>query len=157
MRGSGSIAAAVAFGVTALALMAGAMVNARLVHRLSATLILCAGLAIVLLGGLSLLILALAWPSIPGVLGPMMVFVFGMGLVIPNATAAAMEPLPRLAGVASSLLGSAQMAAGSIAGYLVNRFYDGTPIAMASGIAGGAMAAMLAYFLLVHPARRASA
>lgn len=142
------------FGVTALALMAGAMANARLVQRLPGAAILRAGLGIVLIGGLSLLALALLRPSILGVLGPMMVFVFGMGLVIPNATMAAMEPLPRLAGVASSLLGSTQMAAGSLSGYLVNRFYDGTPLAMASGIAGGALAAMLAYLVLVRPVER---
>jgi len=65
-----------------------------------------------------------------------------------------MEPLPRIAGVASSLLGSAQMAVGSVAGILVNRYYDGTPLAMAVGVAGGALAAALAYLVLIRPAPR---
>ncbi len=144
----------VLFGITALAFMLGAMVNARLLRRLAPQRILRWGLLLNVGGGLILLALALAAPSVPGIIAPMMVFVFGMGLVIPNATAAAMEPLPRMAGVASSLLGSAQMAAGSLVGYLVNRFYDGTPVAMASGIAGGALAAALAYLLLLRPAAR---
>jgi hypothetical protein len=55
-----------------------------------------------------------------------------------------------MAGVASSLLGSSQMAAGSLAGYLVNSFYDHTPLAMASGIAGAAILACLTYLLLIH-------
>ncbi len=134
--------------------MLGAMVNARLLRCLAPQRILRWGLLLNVGGGLILLALALAAPSVPGIIAPMMVFVFGMGLVIPNATAAAMEPLPRMAGVASSLLGSAQMAAGSLVGYLVNRFYDGTPVAMASGIAGGALAAALAYLLLLRPAAR---
>lgn len=142
------------FASTALAFMAGALVNARLVRRLPPAPILRAGLAVVVTGGLALLAFAALRPSIPGILGPMMVFVFGIGLVVPNATAAAMEPLPRIAGVASSLLGSAQMAVGSVAGLLVNRYYDGTPIAMATGVAAGALAAALAYLVIIRPARR---
>jgi MFS transporter, DHA1 family, multidrug resistance protein len=139
------------FGVTALAFMAGATLNGRLVHSVAPQRIVRFGLAINFGGALVLFLLALAAPSIVGIIAPMMVFVFGMGLVIPNATAAAMEPMPRIAGVASSLLGSAQMAAGSLVGYLVNRFYDGTPLAMASGIAGASLAAVLVYLVLIRP------
>ena len=42
------------------------------------------------------------------------------------------------------------MATGSLAGYLVNSFYDRTPLAMASGIAGSALLACLTYLLLIH-------
>jgi hypothetical protein len=55
-----------------------------------------------------------------------------------------------MAGVASSLLGSSQMAIGSVTGYLVNRFYDKTPLAMASGIAVASLLACLTYALLIH-------
>jgi len=105
---------------------------------------------IVLLGGAAMLTTALVQPSIAGVLVSIMIYVFGMAFVFPNATASAMEPMPRMAGVASSLLGSSQMAVGSLAGYLVNSFYDRTPLAMASGIAGAALLACLSYLLLIH-------
>jgi DHA1 family bicyclomycin/chloramphenicol resistance-like MFS transporter len=91
-------------------------------------------------------------PSIPGVVLSIMVFVFGMALVFPNATASAMEPMPRMAGVASSLLGSSQMAAGSLAGYAVNSLYDKTPMAMATGVAASALFACLAYLVLIRRA-----
>jgi MFS transporter, DHA1 family, multidrug resistance protein len=146
------------FGVTATAFMAGASLNGRFVRRRAPHVVLRVGLAIVLIGGAAMLGCALAVPStsealsIAGVLVPIVIYVFGMAFVFPNATAAAMEPMPRMAGVASSLLGSSQMATGSLAGYLVNRFYDRTPLAMASGIACSALLACLTYWLLIHRA-----
>src|SRR5260221_3309722 len=138
------------FGVTAIAFMTGAGLNGRLVRRRAPQVILRAGLAVVLTGGSAMLLAAFVSPSIPGVLGSIVLYVFGMAFVFPNATAAAMEPMPRMAGVASSLLGSSQMATGSLAGYLVNRFYDKTPLAMAAGIAAAALLACLTYLLLIH-------
>ncbi len=138
------------FGVTAIAFMTGAVLNGRLVRRRAPQMILRVGLAIVLTGGGAMLLAALISPSMAGVLVPIVLYVFGMAFVFPNATAAAMEPMPRMAGVASSLLGSSQMATGSLAGYLVNRFYDRTPLAMAAGISVAAFLACLTYLLLIH-------
>jgi DHA1 family bicyclomycin/chloramphenicol resistance-like MFS transporter len=140
----------VLFGLTAVAFMAGAALNSRLVRRLLPQRLLRIGLVIVLAGGLTLVVCAVLVPSIIGTMLPMMIFVFGMGLVLPNGTAAAMEPMPHMAGLASSLLGSSQMAVGSLAGFLVNSFYDRTPVAMASGIGGAALCACLVYILLIH-------
>jgi DHA1 family bicyclomycin/chloramphenicol resistance-like MFS transporter len=146
----------VLFGLTALAFMVGAAVNARLVRRHPPQRLLRVGILVVLAGGMTLFAGALLVPGIPGVMLPMMVFVFGMGLVMPNATAAAMEPMPHMAGLAASLLGASQMAAGSLAGYLVNRFYDKTPLAMASGIALAALGAFLIHLLLIRRATSSS-
>jgi hypothetical protein len=44
------------------------------------------------------------------------------------------------------------MATGSLVGYLVNRFYDKTPLAMASGIAVAALLACLTHALLIRRA-----
>jgi hypothetical protein len=41
-----------------------------------------------------------------------------------------MEPVPEIAGVASSLFGSARMLAGAISTEIVAFWYNGTPIAM---------------------------
>ncbi len=140
----------VLFGLTALAFMVGAAVNSRLVRRFPPQRLLSMGLVIVLVGGVSLVLCAIVVPAIATIMLPMMIFVFGMGLVLPNGTAAAMEPMPHMAGLASSLLGSSQMALGSLAGFLVNSFYDRTPIAMASGIGGAALCACLVYLLLIR-------
>jgi MFS transporter, DHA1 family, multidrug resistance protein len=138
------------FGVTALAFMSGAFLNGRVVRRTAPQAVLRVGLAIVLVAGAVMLAVALLAPSVLGVLLAIMIYVFGMAFVFPNATAAAMEPMPRMAGVASSLLGSSQMAIGSVTGYLVNLFYDKTPLAMASGIAAASLLACLTYALLIH-------
>ena len=145
------------FGATAFALTIGAALNGRLVRRHKPQRILKLGLVVVLAGGVALLLWAKLAPSILGVTLPMMVFVFGMGLVMPNATAAAMEPMPRMAGLASSLLGSSQMAVGSLVGVLVNRFYDKTPTAMATGIGAAAIAAILVYLLMIRGLARGGA
>jgi DHA1 family bicyclomycin/chloramphenicol resistance-like MFS transporter len=138
------------FGVTAIAFMSGAALNGRAVRKRKPQAVLRVGLAIVLVAGALMLAGVILAPSAIGVMLAIMIYVFGMAFVFPNATAAAMEPMPRMAGVASSLLGSSQMAIGSVTGYLVNRFYDKTPLAMASGIAVASLLACLTYALLIH-------
>ena len=71
---------------------------------------------------------------------PMMAYMFGQGLVMPNATAAAMAPHGQSAGVISSLMGVLQTAGGALAGYLVGAFYDHTPLSLAVTV--GAFAAL---------------
>jgi len=51
-----------------------------------------------------------------GVLVPMMAYMFGQGLLMPYATAAAMAPHGESAGVVSSLMGALQTAGGALAG-----------------------------------------
>ena len=137
------------FGLSAFALMAGAIANARLVHRVRAAVLLRLGIASILLGGALILLCAvLRLGGIAGVVGPMLLFVLGMGVVMPNAVAAAMEPVPHMAGFASSLIGCLQTAGGSIVGYLLGLLYDHTAVPMAVAIAASAAAAALAYFAL---------
>jgi DHA1 family bicyclomycin/chloramphenicol resistance-like MFS transporter len=141
----------VLFALPALALMVGATLNRRLVTRMQPALLLDRGVWLVAAGGLMLL--ALGWWRIGGVAGvvvPMMVYMLGMGLVQPNATAAALAPHGRIAGVTSSLIGSAQTAGGALSGWLVGTLYDRTPRSLAATVA---ILGILA--LLVH--RRGSA
>jgi DHA1 family bicyclomycin/chloramphenicol resistance-like MFS transporter len=139
------------FALTALALMGSAAVNGRLVKRLSPDALLRAGLLISLLAGLCLF--ALGTLRIGGVMGivlPMMLYMIGFALAMPNATAAAMQPLPEMAGLVSSMLGCSQMLCGSLLGYLVGRFYDHTATSMVTAIAVMAVAACLAHFGLLR-------
>lgn len=139
------------FAFSAVALMLGAAANKRLVRRYEGERVMRRGLRVLALAGALLLLQSWTrWGGAPGVMPPVMVYVFAHALVTPNATALAMEPLPRMAGTAASLLGAVQMAGGSLAGYLVSLLYDGTPMAM--GEAGAAMAAgaLATYHLLVR-------
>jgi DHA1 family bicyclomycin/chloramphenicol resistance-like MFS transporter len=136
----------VLFALPALALMVGATLNRRLVTRVQPALLLRRGVLTVFAAGLVLL--ALGWTGTGGVAGvvvPMMAYMLGMGLVQPNATAAALAPHGRMAGVTSSLIGSAQTAAGAVSGSIVGAFYDHTPRSLAAAVA---VAGVLT--LLVH-------
>ena len=135
------------FGLNAFALMTGAILNARLVHRLAAGTILSIGVALLLLGGAAIIVCAgFGIGGAAGVVGPILLYVLGMGMVTPNAIAAAMEPVPHMAGFASSLIGCLQTAAGSLVGYLLGAFYDRSARPMAAAIAASAALAGLTYF-----------
>ncbi|HEX6039892.1 multidrug effflux MFS transporter [Longimicrobium sp.] len=139
----------VLFALPALALMVGATLNRRLVTRMDPALLLRRGVLAVFGAGLALAVLAwLDIGGVPGVMVPMMAYMLGLGLVQPNATAAALAPHGRAAGVTSSLIGSAQTAAGAISGSIVGAFYDHTPRSLATTVA---VAGILT--LLVHDRR----
>jgi DHA1 family bicyclomycin/chloramphenicol resistance-like MFS transporter len=135
------------FGLTAFALMAGATTNARVsgwiaparILRLGSALIAVAGAAMLVCGGFGL-------GGIAGIIGPMLLYVVGMGLVMPNAIAAAMEPVPHMAGFASSLIGCLQTAGGSLVGYVLGALYDRTALPLALGVAVSAALVAITYF-----------
>lgn len=134
------------FAFTALALMAGATLNRKLLGRHLPTALLNNGMMGVVAGGW--LMVLCSWFNIGGIAGiviPMMVYMVGQGVVQPNAMASAMAPHGRLAGLASSLMGCLQTAGGAVAGYCVGAFYNGTTLPMALTIAG---MATLAFALL---------
>ena len=126
---------ALLFAVIAFSLMVGATVNRKLLPRLGALTLLRRGAMVLFVSGALLLLLAWQAPGIPGVTLPMMGYLFALGLVAPNATALAMEPHGKLAGVVSSVIGFIQTAGGAIAGQVVNHFFDHSPKSLAAVVA----------------------
>ena len=120
-------------------------VNSRLVrrwgmHRLSHS---------ALIGFLVLAILqcgaALAWSGRP----PLLVFGALLGtahfltsLAMPNCNALAMEPLGRIAGTASSLIGFYTTLVGAVLGGFIGQHFDGTVTPLAFGYLGLAFVAL---------------
>ena len=144
------------FCLAACGLIVGASLNRRLVRRLAPDRILRRGLFIQAIAGCVLLVIA--WLAVPSPLIfmlPVMAYSFSQGLVMPNAIAGAMEPLPYMAGLAAALLGAVQMGAGGITGYIVNALYDGTALPLAAMLAGLACCGLAAYHLVIY--RRAGA
>lgn len=135
------------FGLTAFALIAGALANTRLVHRVTPATILRIGTALILAAGLAILVCGgLQLGGVAGIIGPMLLYVLGMAMVMPNAVAAAMEPVPHMAGFASSLIGCLQTAAGSLAGYLLGLLYNRSALPMALAVALSAALVGITYF-----------
>jgi MFS transporter, DHA1 family, multidrug resistance protein len=140
------------FGATAVCLIVGAAANGRLLRNYTAARLLRTGLFITAASGAALSLAALAGAGLFAILAPLMVFFFGLGLVTPNATAAALQPMGRMAGVASALLGVFQMAGGALSGWAVSALYDRSsrPMAFSVGVLG-AMALLVHTVLLTPP------
>jgi DHA1 family bicyclomycin/chloramphenicol resistance-like MFS transporter len=134
------------FALTAAALLVSATVNRSLLKRhTSSLLILRRGVLTIFAAGLALALAAwLGVGGLAGVVVPMMAYMFGQGLVMPNATAAAMAPHGESAGVISSFMGATQTAGGALAGYLVGAFYDHTSLSLAVTVAAFASLTLLA-------------
>jgi len=84
---------------------------------------------------------AAAWAGLAhaaAVVLPFAVFLFGTALIIPNATALALQPFPRTAGAASSLMGATQFAVGAVVSAALGAMFDGSarPMASAAALAG---------------------
>lgn len=73
---------------------------------------------------LMLILLRLYEPSVLLVMGPMGVFTFGLAMITPAASTAAMQPFGRNAGAASALLGFMQMGTGLVGGVIMTLMGD---------------------------------
>jgi DHA1 family bicyclomycin/chloramphenicol resistance-like MFS transporter len=120
MKGMGVSATglSVFFAATVFVVFGSGLLTARLARRFGAARVAMAGLALAVTSGLWLVALAEA-PSTAAFMAAVTVFLTGMGLVNPIATAITLEPFGDRAGVASALLGFLQMGFASIGTALV--------------------------------------
>jgi DHA1 family bicyclomycin/chloramphenicol resistance-like MFS transporter len=89
---------------------------------------------------------------VAAVVGPHVVFMLGVGIVMPQAMAGAIGPFPRMAGSASALLGFIQMAIAATAGVLVGHFDDGTSHSMAFTIGAVGVCTLASFAFVARPA-----
>ena len=114
-----------AFGIALGALMAGRL------SGISAKRMISIGLALGLASSGILVLLTLGHLITPLTAMPLLMLnTFSIGMVTPNLVHGTMEPVPEIAGVASSLFGSARMVAGALSTEVVALCYRGTPLAM---------------------------
>jgi DHA1 family bicyclomycin/chloramphenicol resistance-like MFS transporter len=137
------------FGLNALGLILASQLNRWLLSRYRGGAILAGALALHAAAGLALaLVAALELGGLVGLLGPLFLVVASLGLVQPNATAAAMARSGPTAGSASAVLGVLQFTVGAGAGALVGALHDGTAMPMAGIIAACGVAGFLSLQLL---------
>ncbi|HEV8097031.1 MAG TPA: multidrug effflux MFS transporter [Burkholderiales bacterium] len=145
------------FAAVMLGQMAGGFAGSRLVARLGIERMVRLGTTLALVAGALLAILVFAgvthWSAI---VLPMLGYIFGCALLIPNATAAALTPFPLMAGAASSLLGVLPFSLGALVSAVLGAAFDGTarPLALAIAVAGAG--AFASEQLLFGPAARAA-
>jgi DHA1 family bicyclomycin/chloramphenicol resistance-like MFS transporter len=154
--GLGPIGFGLCFAGVVIGYIIGTIVAGRMSRRLGIDCLIAVGAGIGVVGGALLLALALAGSTRSGlagallIVGPMLVFMVGVGLVLPNSIAGAIGPFPRAAGAASALLGFTQMTAAAVIGIAVAALYDGSSVPMTATIAAVAAGVLLAFTLLVR-------
>jgi DHA1 family bicyclomycin/chloramphenicol resistance-like MFS transporter len=137
------------FAAVATGLMAGNFVSVKIGPRVGIDTMLRAGTTIGAAAGS--VMAGLAWAgvaSVPSVIVPMFGFAFGLGFVLPNAAAGAIGPFPRMAGLASAVLGFVQLTGSALYAVGVSRFYDSTLRPMTMAVATAGLAAVVTFSLL---------
>jgi len=102
--------------------LTGSVTAARLAPRLGIRRMVRASSVVVLASGALLLAFPLVGHlSTAGVIAPMVLFLFGMGIGIPSAMSGALQGFPYIAGSASALMGFTQMGTAVLASLAVSR------------------------------------
>jgi DHA1 family bicyclomycin/chloramphenicol resistance-like MFS transporter len=141
------------FAAIVVGYMIGAYLSGRFTVRLSLERMVQIGTAVQVAGGLlGVALYAAGIISVSAVVGPVVVFMIGTGLVLPNAQAGAIGPFPRVAGSASALLGFFQMGLAALVGIVVGHGSGQSALAMMLAICLVALGAAFTYWIVVRPA-----
>jgi DHA1 family bicyclomycin/chloramphenicol resistance-like MFS transporter len=123
---------ALAFTTGVAGFVTGSWLGARLVVRHGIGRTLGVGCVFLLAGGL--LLLATVWIGFghpAEVVLPIMVYLVGIGLVMPQGMAGALQPFPERAGAASSLVGFVQMSFAALMGVVIGHMLGGSAMPLA--------------------------
>jgi DHA1 family bicyclomycin/chloramphenicol resistance-like MFS transporter len=140
------------FGASVLGYMLGAFGNRRLLLKgVSGDTLMRYGLVVLVVAGFAMLLFASQrWGGVAGIMFPYVAYCVAISFVQSNSVAAAMEPVPHMAGTGASLMGAIQMASAAGAGWLVNLFFNGTGTPMGVAMAVAAVGALASYWLIAR-------
>jgi len=144
------------FALVVSGYMVGALLGGRLGHRFGSDRLIGVGALIATVSGVGMAALAVAGVHhISAIILPQMIYMAGVGLVMPQAMAGALAPFPRIAGSSSALLGFIQMTLAAFVGVLVGLLHDGGPRSMALAIAAMGILTLASFAGLRRARRRA--
>jgi DHA1 family bicyclomycin/chloramphenicol resistance-like MFS transporter len=104
------------FALTGSAIVAGAFLSGRALHRLAPTTLVLFGLVLSIAGPIgTAILLGLTVTNVVAIVSGMVVATFGYGLIAPAAAHATLDPVPDLSGTASALMNSFQMGSMALA------------------------------------------
>lgn len=138
------------FACAGLSILAGSFVNRMLVAKFELMQLIAFGVILIGASGAQLLVIAaIGHAPFWWLWGCVCLFMFSIGILLPNAMVLALDPLPKIAGVASSIIGTIQNvlgAAGAIGGaMLYNGSVRNTVMVM------GSIGALTVVILLLRP------
>lgn len=142
------------FAITAFGLMVGALSSARLSRQgVSHATLISRGLGAIVVTAIVVLALTLVgWLKVWLLVPIAFIGFIGQGLVRPNATQGALEPMAGIAGVASAVMTGVQTLTGAAASALVAALFDGrSALAMTAMMALCAVGSTAVYLLVVRP------
>ena len=117
----------VIFATAGLSILLGSTLNRRLLPRFGTMKLIGAGSSLIGIAAIQMLIIAwLGDAPFPYLWASVCLYMFGVALVLANATGLALDPVPKIAGVAASLIGTIQNIAASGGSIAAGFLYDGT-------------------------------
>jgi DHA1 family bicyclomycin/chloramphenicol resistance-like MFS transporter len=117
----------VIFACAGLSILAGSTANRWLVTRFDMMHLIKFGVALIFTSSAQLVIVAyLDAAPFWWVWSCVCLYMFTIAILMPNATVLALDPLPKIAGVASSIIGTTQNIVGASGAILGALIYDGT-------------------------------
>lgn len=138
----------VALAIGSIGYLTGTTLAARLVMRLGLDAIVGFGAAALAAGGLLMAVTVTLHLNSPvTIVSSFAVYLVGLGLLLPQATAAALTPFPDRAGAASSLVGLVQQTSASACGALVGVWLGTSAWPLAAPIALMGCATLLLWWL----------
>jgi DHA1 family bicyclomycin/chloramphenicol resistance-like MFS transporter len=136
------------FACAGLSILVGSAFNRFLVTRLGLLACIRVGVALFAIAASQLLIIAwLDAAPFWWLWGSVCLFMFAVAILLANATVLALDPLPKIAGVASSIIGTFSNVAGALGALLAAGIYDGS-VRHSVLIIGVIAAAITAVYLL---------
>jgi DHA1 family bicyclomycin/chloramphenicol resistance-like MFS transporter len=138
------------FAMVMIGNFAGAAIANRVVVHFGLDRLIGYGTWLMLAAGVAMA--GLAWAGIAhaaAIVVPMFLFMVAFMATMPQATAGALTPFPRIAGSAASLLSFCQFLLAATVAQIVGVAFDGTARPMATAIAVAAALSFLSFRLLV--------
>lgn len=138
------------FACAGISIAIGSGVNRLLVSRFDQLQLIALGGTLVAIAGLQLLYMA-SVNTAPfwWLWGSVCLFMFTVAILMPAATVMAMDPLPKIAGVASSIMGTLQNIVGACGALLGAMIYDGS--VRNAVIIIGTASAVIVFIVLMKP------
>lgn len=126
--GLSEIAFGFSFASVVIGFISGSFTAQRVVTKLGLNRTISIGMVLITFGGAAMVLLSLCAPkSMFSVIIPMAFYTGGVGFIMPQSMAGAMQPFSDRAGAASSLLGLIQMSSAAITGVMIGHALEFAP------------------------------